>query len=106
MLVYITLPLEENPEKFCTELLTTKLVAGMNIIGPCRSLYHWQNELRHREEWVIIAQVDKKFFAQFQKAAIAIHPYETPCLVGIDIEDAYPPFLKWIKETCEARKCS
>ena len=106
LLVYITLPLEQDPEKFCTELLEAKLAAGMNILGPCRSLFHWQNELKKKEEWVILAQVAEESFVSFKKAALDIHPYEIPCIIGFHIDSAYPPFLSWIKACCEARQCS
>lgn len=98
LLVYLTLPKYIDAADFCERLLREKLAAGMNILGPCHSVFHWQGEIRKEEEWIILAQVARETMDKFQREVIKIHPYQTPCVIAWPIEQGHAPFLEWIKE--------
>lgn len=103
LLIYMTLPQDMDAEGFCDGLIREGLAAGMNIIGPCRSVFSWQGEIRHKAEWIIIAQVSKTIYKKFLEAVLAVHPYQTPCVISLPLEQGYPPFLKWIEDMCGDR---
>lgn len=105
LLVYITLPKYMDAEIFCDKLVKDGLAAGMNIFGPCRSVFSWLGEIRHEDEWIVIAQVSKAVYAKFLAAVLDIHPYKTPCIISLPVEGGHAPFLKWIDETCGGKRC-
>lgn len=96
LLVYLTLPADENARDFCRHLVDAGLCAGMNILGSCHSVYVWEGITREAEEWIIIAQVDESCFEKFEQAVLEAHPYRIPCIIGMSIKTGHLPFLKWI----------
>ena len=101
----MTLPRETDAESFCESLVEERLAAGMNILGPCRSVFRWDGEVHHKNEWIVIAQVSKAVYDKFYNAVLAVHPYKTPCLIAVPIEQGYEPFLKWICDMSEEGRC-
>lgn len=92
----MTLPLEEDARAFCHKLLDARLAAGINILGPCHSMYHWDGKMHEKDEWVLLAQVAKNVYADFQKTVLDLHPYHIPCVLGISVEEGPESLLKWI----------
>lgn len=101
----MTLPRDMDAVKFCDRLVEERLAAGANILGPCRSVFHWDGEVRHAEEWIVMAQVCKTVYEKFLEAVLAIHPYQTPCIIALPIERGHEPFLKWICEMSGEGPC-
>ena len=78
----------------------------MNCLGPCRSLFHWKGELRDAAEWLIFAQVPRDGFEAFRAAAVALHPYENPCVLALPVEGGHAPFLEWVAAEAGGGACS
>lgn len=98
LLVYITLPAEEDALAFCRQLVENGHAAGMNILGPGNSVYMWQGAMRESREWIILAQTSRQALQGFKDAACALHPHVVPCFIAADIACANPDFLEWIRQ--------
>ncbi len=94
--IYCTTPDTETASRIGTVLVSEHLVACVNILGPMRSLYHWNGVLHDETEVVFIAKTN----ALRQSEGIArikeLHPYECPCIVVLPIIGGYADFLEWI----------
>lgn len=96
-LVYMTLPSTEDAPGFAEKLVGAGLCAGINILGPAISVYHWQGEMRKAAEWILFAQVGRRGVEKFINAALAMHPYLVPCILGLPACAGHVPFMKWIE---------
>lgn len=105
LLIYMTLPKDMDADKFCDRLVREGLAAGTNIFGPCRSVFSWMGEIRHEEEWIVIAQISEDIYEKFLEAVLAVHPYKTPCVISLPFEQGHAPFLKWIHDMCGEKRC-
>lgn len=106
IIVYMTFPTEEEAHRIGTELVSSHLVAGINIFPTVRSLYWWQGEIRRKEECVAIAQSTACHLPRLVETVVSMHSYTVPCITAFFLADGFPPFLEWIKtETIKNKDC-
>lgn len=101
ILVYMTVPLEEEAWRIARLLVEKKLAAGVNVISGIRSVYRWRGEIREASECVLFAQVREETFANLNEEVLSCHSHITPCVVGLSIARGNPPFLEWIRNNCQ-----
>lgn len=97
MLVYVTVPDESQAKKLARMLVENELAAGVNVLPGARSVYRWQGEICEASECVLLAQTSAATIAEFTDFLAGQHCHEVPCIVAMQIDDGYKPFLEWIK---------
>lgn len=98
LLAYVTIPDEKKAQVLARNLVEEGFCAGVNIIGPIRSTYHWRGETRLREEWLLLAQTTTTAWAAFEKFVREEHSDIVPCVIGLPADQVFPPFRAWIME--------
>lgn len=96
--IYMTFPDESTAVSICGELLAEHLIACANVFPPVRSLYRWQGRIEDEPEVVAIA---KSTAAQVDRLATRVnelHPYDTPCVVALDVVGGDSRYLQWVRE--------
>lgn len=96
--LYMTFPDEDSAAKLARTLLLEGLVACVNILPAGRSLYAWQGEIRDEEEVVAFAKTTEELFGRLAARFVELHPYETPCLVSLRVQDGLDEYLRWVAE--------
>lgn len=95
-LVYATFPSGAEAERVGGALLDQRLVACVNILPGMTSLYTWKG-VRHRDpEVVMLAKTRAELAARVVATVRGLHPYDTPAIVVLTIEDGSADFLAWI----------
>ncbi len=61
-----------------------------------RSVYRWQGRLEEANEFRLDMKMRTLDYAALEAAIRAIHPYDTPEIVRIDIAEGYQPYLDWL----------
>ena len=97
--IYTTWPDADLAKAAAETLIGEQLCACANILPGMTSVYGWQGVVEMASETVMIIKTTA------QKAAVMIdrlgtlHPYEEPCLVGLDIDAnaSSPGFLAWME---------
>ena len=97
-LAYITASSEEEAYAIGKALVSERLAASVNMIGPVRSLYWWEGKIQDAQEVVIVAKTDAALVDKLTEKVISLHSYDCPCVIAIPIEKGYQPFLNWIEE--------
>ena len=100
-MVYVTAKDEEEAKKIANHLLEKRLIACANMF-PIKSLYRWKGVIESADEVAMILKTQKKHVERIILEVKAVHSYEVPCVVSLEIGDGNPDFLEWIKnETTE-----
>lgn len=94
-LAYITVPDETMARGLASGLVEAGLAAGVNISGPCASVFFWNGGIRKRQEWQLFAQTAN--FAGLCDWISERHPDQVPCIACLPISAGLPPFLDWIR---------
>lgn len=82
-------------------LLSERLVACGQRIGPVVSRYWWQGARHEAEEWLVLLKTRTELTSRVIDAVVARHPYETPEVVAVAVVDGAAGYLGWIDEVTE-----
>ena len=98
IIIYIAYPNLKEAKRVTGILLKQRLIACANYF-PVASVYRWKGKVENAKEVVSILKTKRTNWGKVKKAVEAIHPYETPCIMKLEVE-ANKSFADWIeKET-------
>lgn len=95
-IILTTFENENQSKSVIDTILQEKLVACVQEIG-IRSHYTWKDKLCNDNEILVLLKTTNELYKKLKDRLIEIHPYETPEIVRINIEDGSPDYLSWIK---------
>ncbi|MGW0485009.1 divalent-cation tolerance protein CutA [Nonomuraea sp. NPDC003214] len=77
-------------------ILEKRLAAGIQVVGPIRSLYWWRGELRDEQEWQLAILSTRALFSALKEHIRTNHSYETPEIIATEIITGSEEYLAWI----------
>lgn len=93
--VYATFPDRAKAERIAEVVVEERLAACVNILASCRSLYRWNDKVKHAGE---VPALFKTAQADALIARIAaLHSYDVPAAVAWPIGGAHPPYAAWVQ---------
>jgi periplasmic divalent cation tolerance protein len=95
----VTIDDREKAAQIARVLVEKKLVACVNIIPEIRSIYSWQGEICDETERLLVMKTRSDLFPELETTVKALHPYEVPEIIALDIREGLPDYLRWIDET-------
>ena len=98
--VYVTTANTEEAEAIARVVVGERLAACANILGAIRSFYWWDGAVQDDGEVAVVLKTRAGRLDELIQRVLALHSYDCPCVVALDIADGNPNFLEWIiKET-------
>jgi periplasmic divalent cation tolerance protein len=95
-----TFPDQETANKIARELVESALVACANIVPSITSIYFWKDKVEEGAEVLGIFKLTASRFDEFQKRLRALHPYDVPEIIRLNIAEGSADYLRWIAESC------
>lgn len=92
--IYVTHKNMEEAEKITTHLLQQKTIACVNYF-PIKSSYQRQWQIESSEEVVSLLKTRTENWEKVKKEIEKTHPYETPCIMKMNVE-ANDEYEQWI----------
>ncbi|MCU0570178.1 MAG: divalent-cation tolerance protein CutA [Oculatellaceae cyanobacterium Prado106] len=96
-IVLVTAASAAEAEAIARTLVQEKLAACVNLM-PIRSIYTWQNEVHHEEEWQLVIKTDLSQFSRLEERVRSLHSYEVPEIIALPILAGSPAYLAWMAE--------
>ena len=90
---------EEEASRIASDLVERRLAACVNVVPGVTSTYRWQGSIHRDAEWLLIVKTRRDRFEAVRDAIRAIHSYEQPEVVLIDVAHGDPGYLRWIDES-------
>lgn len=97
-LIYVTTRDKEEAKLIGRSLVTSRLVACVNIFTGMESIYFWQDKLQMDQEAVLIAKTTENHVSDVISAIRQQHSYDCPCIVSFSIDRGNEAFLDWIAQ--------
>jgi periplasmic divalent cation tolerance protein len=91
-----TAPSADQAAALARTLVGERLAACVNIVPGVRSIYAWKGELCDDAEVLCVIKTRREQVAALRARLPALHPYEVPELVVLEIVDGHAPYLAWI----------
>ncbi|MEU4701789.1 divalent-cation tolerance protein CutA [Nonomuraea dietziae] len=73
-----------------------RLAAGVQIIGPIRSIYWWAGKIQEAEEWQLLMKTTADALPALESYIQANHSYEVPEIIATPIIAGSAEYLSWV----------
>ena len=90
---------EEEARRIAHSLVERRLAACVNIVPHIESVYRWQEKIESGREWLLMIKTRAELFADVRDAIRALHSYECPECIAVNISDGSEQYLEWL-ESC------
>ena len=94
--VITTIHHRDQAEKIARALLDDRIVACVNVLGPCTSLYTWQGNVEQATEYVLLMKTTAAWEASVISRVPELHPYEVQAVIVLPIHAGSTAYLSWI----------
>ncbi|MSP15382.1 MAG: divalent-cation tolerance protein CutA [Myxococcales bacterium] len=91
----------EQAEVLARALVEERLAACVNVVPGVRSFYRWRGELAVDGEVLCVIKTRRDRVEALRARLVALHPYELPELVVLDVVAGHEPYLAWLDESVE-----
>lgn len=101
-IVITTTNTQESADRIVAAVMKDRLAACVQIF-PVVSHYIWKDALQKDDEIQLQMKIRTADYEALAGAIRAVHPYETPEIVRLDIADGDRAYLDWIDSVTRAR---
>ena len=100
VLALSTFPDAETAAKVARELVTGRFIACANLMPSVQSFYLWKDKLEESGEVLALFKLTADRYSEFETRLHALHPYDVPEIIRLDISAGSADYLRWIGESC------
>ena len=93
-----TVGAREEAEQIANALVERRLAACVQVIGPIKSVYRWQGNVEHADEWLCVIKTTENKFEAAAAAIRQLHPYDCPEVIAVPIVAGSDAYLAWLRE--------
>jgi len=86
----------EEAERIASALVERRLAGCVQIIGPMRSIYRWQDQVERADEWLCLIKTTRPQYGDVEATIREIHSYEVPEVIATPVETGSPAYLEWL----------
>ncbi len=98
VVVLVTAGTRDEAVRIGTALVTERLAACANVLGPIRSIYRWQGAVEDAEEWQLVLKGRAADVPAIDARVRALHSYEVPEVLALPVYGGSAAYLAWLDE--------
>ena len=95
-MLYVTASSNDEATRIAKALVSEKLAACANVLGPAQSIYRWKGNVEQAQEFVVILKTRSALADAAIARVKALHSYDLPCAVAYDMSAGLTAYLDWI----------
>jgi periplasmic divalent cation tolerance protein len=95
--VLVTVGSREEAGRVAEALVTERLAACVNVVGPITSIYHWKGQVERSQELLLIIKTRAALFGQLETRIKSLHSYENPEVIAVPISAGTAAYLDWLR---------
>ncbi len=86
--------------RIASHLVDRQVAACVNIVPGVTSVYRWKSKVEQASEWMLVIKSRAGLLENLKAEIRAVHPYEVPELIALNIVDGAESYLEWIDGQC------
>ncbi|WP_224246235.1 divalent-cation tolerance protein CutA [Hyalangium gracile] len=98
IVVLVTTPSADKAAELARTLVEENLAACGNILPALRSIYRWEGKVHDEPEALLILKTRASLFDALRERIVALHPYQVPEVLRLDVAGGHLPYLEWIRD--------
>jgi periplasmic divalent cation tolerance protein len=95
IIVITATPSQEEAQAIAEAAIEQRLAAAVQLIGPIRSTFRWNEKIQRSEEWLCLLKTSRAFYQEVEQLIRALHSYELPGVTAVPIIGGSEPYLDW-----------
>ena len=103
LLVLSTFPDSATARDIARTLVAERLIACANLLPAVTSLYVWQGNHEESTETLALFKTPRALYTVLETRLRALHPYEVPEIIAVELTAALPAYLQWIAEQTRSK---
>lgn len=92
----------ETAERIAEALVTERLAACAQVLGPQTSIYHWKEKLERATEWRLELKTASSRLTALERRLLELHPYDVPECIALPVIHGSDAYLRWLAEESES----
>jgi periplasmic divalent cation tolerance protein len=96
IVVLLTAANGEDAAKLAEMLVGSHLAACVQIMPAMESIYRWQGKIERQAEVLLIAKTIRSKFNDLEREVRAVHSYDTPEIIALEVTAGSAPYLEWL----------
>lgn len=105
-LILTTTGSEEQALAIARALVSERLAACVNIIGPIRSVYRWRDAIEDEREYLLLIKTRALSYMKVERRVRELHAYEVPEVLALTVDRGSPPYIQWLLDSTRAQAIS
>ena len=89
-------PTREQAVELARSIVSERLAAGAQIIGPVISAFWHDGQFGTGEEWQLLLKTTRARYPELQAHILEHHPWQRPEVAAVPIETGSKDCLEWI----------
>ena len=91
----------EHAERLARAVVDERLCACVNVVPQVRSFFRWEGRTDVAEEQLLVVKTTAAGFDALRERLVALHPYEVPEVVALDVTAGLPAYLSWVVDSVQ-----
>lgn len=96
LIALCTCPDDASAARLAHALVEERLAACVNRIAGVRSTYAWQGAVHDDAEVLLLIKTEASRFDALRERVLALHPYELPELIAVEVTRGLDRYLAWV----------
>lgn len=88
----------QDAQRISRMLVEEKLAACCTIVPKVFSIYRWKGSIATAEEFMVLIKTRKTFALRVMRRLKAIHSYDVPEMLALDVSKGSPLYVRWLAE--------
>lgn len=97
--VYAVFGSAEEAERIGRTVVEEQLAACVNILGPVRSIYRWEEKVETSDEVAAIFKTHHWHADALIERIAALHSYDVPCIATWPIDKVLRSYADWVESS-------
>ncbi len=98
LVVLCSFPDREKARQIGTHLVERQYAACINIMPAMESVYCWEGELCHEQEFLLVIKTSRGAFRRLGRELASLHPHDEPEILALPVADGSSGYLRWLTD--------
>ena len=104
LVVLVTAGSGEEAATIARTLVEERLAACVNVVGPIRSIYRWQDAVEEAAEHLLIVKARGTDLPTLEARVRALHSYAVPEVLALPVTGGSREYLTWLDGATARRR--
>ena len=98
LIVFITVPSQEEGERIGANLVESRLAACVNVIPQVSSIFRWQGKIEKENELLLVIKTTRDRMDELTSKIKELHSYDVPEILAVPVFAGSKDYIDWVQQ--------